>query len=404
MVKNHLWIIEILFNRIKDDGNPIMIAFQKRFVFIALNFLNKILDIIRFAFWPCSRSKIPEKICIHRVGQIGDLVCAIPAMDAIRKTYPTAEITLLSSPGAKEIPGAKELLSGSEWIDHIWIYYSEDINSFPKIIQFIKTLRQNNFDLWFQLPQNLTTFSKELRNMLFAKFVGVRWATGYHLSKMAIFPRTQAQNPKLQKEVLRQLAYLKKLNIISNKITFPLPISEIDKTNVYHLMQQHHLQDSPVLALVPGGKRPANRWPVERFAEIAKRWISIKGKVVILGGVGDDELGESITQPCRNGVFNLCGKMNLLESAELLKHCKALVTNDTGPMHLAAAVETPCVVAFSARDFPYRWYPWGQQHEVLRKDVPCSPCFLQECPYENRCLTEITVDEIWLAVKRVMLV
>ncbi|MBF0287359.1 MAG: glycosyltransferase family 9 protein [SAR324 cluster bacterium] len=365
--------------------------------------MNKLLDVIRYVLWRPPKPERPQKICIHRVGQIGDLVCAIPAMDAIRKNYPSAEITLLSSPGKKELPGAKELLSGSKWIDHIWIYYSDDINSFPKIVHFINTLRQQNFDIWLQLPQNLTTFPKELRNMLFTKLVGVQWATGYYISKIPIFFQTQAKSPKIQREVMRQLAYLQKLNITSKEVTFPLPISEKEKQRAYDLIQQYNFQERSVLALVPGGKRLANQWPVERFAEIAIRWTATKGKVVILGGPGDYKLAEVILKFCKNKVINLCGKMTLLESAELLKHCTALVTNDTGPMHLAAAVGAPCVVTFSARDFPVRWYPWGEQHEILRKDVTCSPCFLDECPNENLCLSEITVDEVWQAVQRVVL-
>ena len=152
------------------------------------------------------------------------------------------------------------------------------------------------------------------------------------------------------------------------------------------------------MALAPGGKRCLNRWPIDRFAEVGRRWVESGGCVVVVGGENEKALGKLIEGQCGSTVLNLCGQTSVLETTEVLKNCGVLVTNDSGPMHLAALVGTPCVAVFSARDFPNKWFPRGVGHTVLRSEVDCSPCLLEECLNDHLCLTNIHVEEVWAAV------
>lgn len=360
--------------------------------------LNFLLSMLRLLFWPTRRPLNPKRICIHRVGQIGDIVCAIPAMLAIRHAYPEAELTLLTSPGAKGNPGAKELLSNAKWINHLWVYHSDDINSPKKILSFINELGEKKFDAWFQLPQDLTTFSLELRNMFFAKLAGVKWATGYYVNTLPIFFRAQLLHLKSIREADRQLHRLKQLDIKTDHLDFSHIVDTPEKSVVSEIFTAHQLNQTKLLAMVPGGKRLANRWPIENFVEIARRWVKQQGQIIILGGAADDVLAKHIEAIDKRFIIDLCGKTNLLQTAELLKSCRLLLTNDTGPMHIAAVSGVPCIVPFSARDLPVKWYPWGDQHVVIRKDAPCSPCFVEACPIDNFCLRQVTVDEVWQAI------
>lgn len=360
--------------------------------------INGVLSLLRALLWLRSMPRNPKNICIHRVGQIGDILCAIPAMKAIRKAYPEADITLLTSPGEEGNPGAAELLKGAEWIDHLYVYYSTEINSLRKIWSFADKLRYERFDIWFQLPQDLTTFKTELRNMFFARVIGVKWAGGYHVNTLKFFVRNQAEHQRFIRESKLQCQHLKDIGINSSNAGFELRIPDEEYTSAERLKNEFGLIEGMIMALAPGGKRPSNRWPVERFAEIGKRWIAEGGRLVIIGSSADRPLGERIREECGVKAVNLCGKTTLLGAAGILRLSELFVTNDSGPMHLAASVRTPCVVACSARDFPVKWYPLGEGHVVLRKDVPCSPCFLDECLNKNICLTEIHVDEIWEAV------
>ena len=360
--------------------------------------INGVLSLLRALLWLRSMPRNPKKICIHRVGQIGDILCAIPAIKAIRKAYPEAEITLLTSPGEEGNPGAAELLKGAEWIDHLHVYYSTELNSLRKIWLFANKLKNERFDIWFQLPQDLTTFKTELRNMFFARVIGVKWAGGYHVNTLKFFVRDQAEHQRFIRESKLQCQHLKDIGINSCNAGFELSIPDEEYTSAERLKNEFGIIEGMIMALAPGGKRPSNRWPVKRFAEIGKRWIAEGGQVVVIGSSADRPLGERIREECGVKAVNLCGKTTLLGAAGILRLSELFVTNDSGPMHLAASVRTPCVVACSARDFPVKWYPLGERHVVLRKYLPCSPCFLDECLNKNICLTEIHVDEIWEAV------
>ena len=119
---------------------------------------------------------------------------------------------------------------------------------------------------------------------------------------------------------------------------------------------------------------------------------------IILGGPGEEALGQRVAAAIVPGAFNCCGVTTLLQSAALLKRCRFLVTNDTGTMHLAAAVNTRCVAIFSCHNFRGEWDPYGASHLVLRAEVPCGPCFLAECPRDNLCVRKITTDAVAGAV------
>ena len=177
---------------------------------------------------------------------------------------------------------------------------------------------------------------------------------------------------------------------------------------------------APVFGLNPGAEYgPAKRWPAERFAaaavEIRKR---MKCRWLIFGGPGDQELAAGITAELnRTGLgdsnanpfpipgtaaLDLSGRTTLRELAAGLKACRVLLTNDTGPMHLAAAVGTPVVALFGSTSpvLTGPGLPGSARHTLLQTRVPCAPCFLRECPIDLRCMTRIHVDAVVEAVMR----
>jgi hypothetical protein len=141
---------------------------------------------------------------------------------------------------------------------------------------------------------------------------------------------------------------------------------------------------------------------VDRFASIANRWIDDDGTILIIGGPQDSYLAEEIKKVINAELcFNLCGKVNLLESVGILRDATVLVTNDSGPMHLASMVKTPLVAIFSARDFPIKWTPSHDGSQFLRVETVCSPCLRENCNQNNLCLTEIGVEDVWTAIKKI---
>jgi ADP-heptose:LPS heptosyltransferase len=159
------------------------------------------------------------------------------------------------------------------------------------------------------------------------------------------------------------------------------------------------------IALAPGSKMPAKRWPLENFAELGRRLLCghPELRIVVVGGIADRGLGDTLCASIGAGVHNFAGALTLFESAALLAEGLCYVGNDTGTMHLAALAGTPCVALFSARDYPGKWDPAGSRHVVLRRDVPCAGCMLEICvDHGNRCLRLITVEDACVAVENVL--
>jgi heptosyltransferase-2 len=163
----------------------------------------------------------------------------------------------------------------------------------------------------------------------------------------------------------------------------------------------------PIFGLNPGAEYgPAKRWPAEKFVaaanEIQKRTNCVWA---IMGGMGDQGLAEQIYSALRAPQFalNLAGKTSLRELMGLLKVCRVLLTNDTGPMHVAAALGTPVVVPFGSTspELTGPGLPGDPRHRLLKSNALCSPCFLRQCPIDFRCMHGISVEQVVAAVQDV---
>ena len=160
----------------------------------------------------------------------------------------------------------------------------------------------------------------------------------------------------------------------------------------------------PLVAFAPVSRWESKNWPAENFARLAERaaaeWPDATFAVV--GGRGDFAVGETIAAaPGTAGrVANLCGKTSVAESMALLAKCDLLVANDTGPVHMAAAVGTPCLVLFGPTR-PDWTGPFGEGHRILSKDLPCRPCLRRRCPRgTGECLASITPEEVLEAMRQ----
>ena len=176
-------------------------------------------------------------------------------------------------------------------------------------------------------------------------------------------------------------------------------------------------EPAPLFGLVPGAEYgPAKRWPAERFVAAAVeihrrtncRWLLLGGKAdaALCSQIADEAArvaGTSSTIQRPASTFtNLAGRTTLRELCALLRACRVVLTNDTGPMHLAAAVGTPVVALFGSTspELTGPGLPGGSRHQLLRADAPCSPCFLRECPIDFRCMTGLDVTRVVEAVTR----
>ncbi len=360
---------------------------------------NLFLRIVRKCLWPAAQPLTPERVCIYRIGNIGDIACAIPAMHAVRAAFPHARITLITSPGRIGTPGARELLDGAAWLDEILVYHGEDIATVQGRIKLFGELRQRRFDLWIELPAVAATLPTLIRNMAVAWASGARWGFGWQYERMHFAAAAQSEFIAFPDEVERLAAIVEAGGIAVREISFPIVLTGELVRTVDDALNSARLSH-PLIALAPGAKLEPNRWPPERFVEVGRHLERQGCAVVIVGGAADAALGEQIARGIGAAAQSLAGRTTLLESCEVLRRCSLVVCNDSGVQHLAAAVGTPCVSLFACRDFKGKWRPHGAQHAVIRKWVECDTCFLDKCPYDNRCIKLIEVGEVITAADR----
>jgi ADP-heptose:LPS heptosyltransferase len=341
-------------------------------------------------------------VCIYRIGNIGDTACAIPALRAVRNAYPQARLTLVTSPGKAGAVGARELLDGAGWIDEIVVYHAEDIATRHGRSDLLRRLRERKFDVWIELPSVRATLATLVRNMLVARAVGARWGFGWRWGWVRFATRAQTASVEFPDEVVRLLELVGEAGFIARDDDFHLDITELERRRAVNLLEQAGATATDIVAFAPGAKPAPNRWPAERFAEVAGHLAERGFAVVVLGGDSDAPLCEQIARAAGRGAISLAGKTTVRETCAVLTRATMLVCNDSGVQHLAAAVGTPCVSLFSRREFLRQWWPHGANHEVIWKRVGCHTCFVDICPYDNKCIKMISVDEVIAAADRVL--
>lgn len=159
----------------------------------------------------------------------------------------------------------------------------------------------------------------------------------------------------------------------------------------------------PILALCPGAEYgPAKRWPAEYFAQVAKEKIQEGWQVLIFGSAKEDELAETIKQHLGEDCHNLCGKTSLVEAMELLSLAKVVISNDSGLMHIAAAVGSPLIVIYGSSS-PRFTPPLAKNVAIVSQELSCSPCFKRVCPLEHfNCMRQLTSDKIISHINRLL--
>ena len=186
----------------------------------------------------CSVVEKVSSILIYKIGHIGDTICAIPSFIAIRRAYPEAHITLLTSPGKKGKLGAKELLDGVWYIDELKVYYGEDISSLKKKRKFVQQLREIQYDLFIQLPDDWANFKILLRNVVFAKLLGVKYAFGFKIRTAKVFKKTQVDYLYRKTEVENLLDILKENSVSCDKVEFSFNIPSCEKDKVKKILRE----------------------------------------------------------------------------------------------------------------------------------------------------------------------
>ncbi|MCC6212803.1 MAG: asparagine synthase (glutamine-hydrolyzing) [Burkholderiales bacterium] len=355
---------------------------------------NGALRLTARMLWPGERPGTARRICVYRIGSIGDILCTLPAVRAVRQAYPDAHLTYFSSPGGRGMVGAPEVLAGIDWIDEVLPYYGDDIDSIAGRLALLRALRARRIDIWVELPNNLSSVYRQVRDMLFTRLAGVGWATGWSVDTIRFGAAAQTIHRRFENEVERVLNVVRHAGIEVSEADFGLPRRPSTEATVSARLEAALGPAEMVAALAPGAKRETNRWPLERFIEVGRFMREAGAKVAVLGGAGDAVDCRRIADGIGAGAASFAGQLSIAESAELLRRCAVLACVDSGVQHMASAVGTPTVSLFSFWQMRGKWRPYGARNVVLQKWVDCHTCMLQRCPRDNLCMRRIQATEV----------
>jgi heptosyltransferase-2 len=373
---------------------------------------------------PTSSSPNPRRILVRGVNWLGDAVMTTPALLRLREKFPEAYITLLSPEKLGEL-----------WKAHPAV--NEGISFAPGEGPFsvAKKLRAGNFDLALVLPNSPRSalevflaripqrigYARPWRNFFLTQTVAPRpEAVKMHKRSAAEIKQLVAADvSRRQTSVTRVLTNTataahqthEYLHLVAALGANPEPLAPqlfVTPEEIEFVKSEFNLVDRinhfPTFGLNAGAEYGrAKRWPVDNFI---KSVLEIRRRVacnwIIFGGKNDAELAGYIEQAIDDGssIVNVAGHTSLRELMALLKLCRVLLTNDTGPMHVAAALGTPVVVPFGSTspELTGPGLPGDPRHHLLKSDAPCSPCFLRECPIDFRCMNGIGVEHVVEAV------
>jgi len=349
-----------------------------------------------------------KRILVYRTGHLGDTLVSLPAFWAIRKSFPESHITLLtnSNPSNRQFIAPQNVLPKKGLFDD-WLAYPTGLSTLHSLQTFTKLfveIRRGRYDCLFILSTRNRTVKQLRRDTFFFRLAGIKKIIGTkYLLKNLLLTDSVRPLPVVESEI----DYL--LKCISEE-DFPLPPSEDYKPEMLLTQGEKNFADDwlrnncgkfytdkKLFALAPSSKWESKIWSEKRFREVVQNLILQKNLFpVIFGGIEDREVGNRLLESWKIGA-NAAGKLNIREAAAALRHCLFYLGNDTGTMHLAASVGTPCVAIFSAIDWAGRWKPFGEDHQIFRQTVPCEGCLSSICKFESQCLEAIGVKDVLAA-------
>ena len=348
---------------------------------------------------PDSQMQNPDRILIIKLSAIGDLVHALPFLEVLKKRFPHARIDWLVEEDAYQVikghPAINHVIvSGRKAWQRRLLNGKEFLPAMKEISNFIRDVRRYKYDLVIDLQGLLKSgilvcLSKGRQKI---GMTGSREGAGIFLN-VPPFPVDYNQHA-----LKRYLSVARYLGCDISSWKGDIPVFESDKRAVRRLLDKHRLLKRPIIAINPMARWETKLWEPDRFADLADRIRdNLSCDIIFTGSGNDKKVIKEISGMMKERPVNLAGKTSLKELACLYSISGALVTTDTGPMHIAAAMGCPVIALFGPTD-PLRTGPYGRSHRVVRADLECSPCFKKSCSHKN-CMKDITVEMVFEAVK-----
>lgn len=331
-----------------------------------------------------------DNILVIQTAFIGDAILTLPLVQILKSNYPSASIDVVGVPRTAEI-----------FANHPAI---------ARIIEFDKRNKDTGIAGLLRLRSRLRSVAydlvvvphRSLRSALVSKMTGAPHSIGFDRSAGRFLFKTIVQYDPGAHEIERNLSLLKPLGIDPSGNSMPqLYPSLSDRSIVDGVVSGFDLNAKTVLiAVAPATVWNTKRWPKDRFAQVCRQLVSRQFAVVLIGGQEDIDLCNEVAALAGSDfVFNVAGRLSLLQSAELIRRCKLIIANDSAPVHLATAIGTPVEAIFGATVPEFGFAPRGSDDVIVEtKGLPCRPCSIHggmQCPIGTfDCMMRISPDRI----------
>lgn len=339
-----------------------------------------------------------RRILVVRALQLGDLLCAVPALRALRTWQPEAHITLCSLPWAKEF--AQRF---SAYVDNFIAFPGypglpeTEFNS-QGLAQFQEQCIAQPYDLIIQLHGN-----GRLTNGMVRSLQAKTTAGFYPPEHPELALDYGIAWPDRGHEIQRLKWLITHLGAPDCGDDLEYPLDESEEKDAERLLARHGISSGEAyICMHPGGRSLTRRWPVDRFAEVGRRLASDGWPIVLTGAGSETDVASALAAELGGQCINLAGQTTLGTIAAVLDRARLLISNDTGVSHIAAARRTPSIVLVLGSD-PSRWLPLDANlHFPVSVPVDCRPCSHRLCPIGFPCAVDLTSDSVYEAARRAL--
>jgi heptosyltransferase II len=339
-----------------------------------------------------------ERLLIRGTNWVGDAVMSVPALRAIRRIFGHARITLLVRPWVRDV------YSGCDFVDEILVFDKEHAHKgWRGILRLASDLQRDNFDAAILLQNAFEAAFLSWRARIPVRIGYARDGRNLLLTHSCrIDPEVKNEH-----QAYYYLGILSSASLIESwKQPGPLDIS-LGITPENQVQARERLKSCGIgatetlIGLNPGAfYGGAKRWLTERYAAVADALAERHGcRILIFGAANEARIAEEVSGSMHRKPVVLAGKTSLGELKGLLRECALLITNDSGTMHLAAALDVPQLAIFGSTS-AVATGPLSGVAEVIQRPVDCSPCFLRECPIDFRCMKAVTIEEVLSAAEK----
>ncbi len=339
-------------------------------------------------------SQHPEKILVRSTNWIGDAIMTTPAVRSIRENFPDAEITLLA------LPWVADVFSASPRVDHIFVYEKNGRHQGLRgKLTLASDLRKKQYDATILLQNAFEA-------ALITTLARIPIRGGYSTDGRGILlTHGIKKHPDigLKHQVHYYQEMLAGLGLTPGKDQLELFLAPAVKQSAEQGLQRYFSRQGrvPVVGLNPGAAYgPAKRWPAEKFSRLAQLVCAQTDALLLIFGTDADReaashIAAAVPEHAAERILDLTGKTDLATAMAYIARCDAFVTNDSGLMHVAAALQTPTVAIFGSTDHVATG-PYSDRAQVIRKPMACSPCKKTHCPQDHfQCMEQIQAQEVF---------